>query len=78
MGLDLFSPVPLEPEMTPEERADLEALASEAVMMQAMTSILDDECPWTATGRRKSSRVEMSDRKYYVAKDGSFRRMRDG
>ena len=75
MALDLFAPVPLEPVLTSEERVDLEAVASEAVMMGAMTAILDDECPVTQTGRRKASQVEMSDRKYYVAKDGSFRRM---
>lgn len=71
----LFSPVPLDPVLTPEERADLEALESEAVMVRTMTAILDDECPRTATGRRTASQVEMSDRRYYVAKDGSFRRI---
>jgi hypothetical protein len=65
----------LEPELTAEQKAELDALASEAIIATTLARIVDEVCPMTPIGRRRFDRVQMSDRSYMVWKDGSLRRL---
>lgn len=73
--MDLFAPVKVEPVLTDEEKAELEAVVSETIIAWTLGKIVNEVCPVTPSGRRLYDRVKMSDREYIVWKDGSLRRL---